>query len=267
MDFNLTNEQKKIQQMARDFTQEYVAPIAAEIDADARFPKDTIENAGKKGFMGLPFPRKWGGYGSDYVSYVMSIEEISKFCASTGVIIQTHCAVCAWPIMTFGTEIQKKKYLPDLLAGRKLGAFGMTEPNAGSDVVGIETTAVDMGDCYIINGNKIFISGGGVADVYVIMAMTDKGKRAKGISAFILEKGMKGFTCPNRTNKMGIRAAIATELVFTDVKVPKENILGGLGEGFKIAMKSLDVGRLGIAAQAIGIAQGAFDETVRYGKL
>ena len=266
MNFDLTEEQKTIKQMARAFALEHVAPIAAEIDEKIRFPKETIEKAGEIGFMGLPFPKEWGGYGTDYISYVIAIEEISKICGATGVIIQTHCALCSWPIWQYGTEAQKKKYLPDLLSGRKLGAFGLTEPNAGSDAAGIETTAVDMGDHYLINGSKIFISGGGLADVYVVMAMTDKEKGTKGISAFILEKGMKGFTSPKKAVKMGIRGSIAAELAFSDVRIPKENLLGELGKGFKVAMSSLDVGRLGIAAQAIGIAQGAFEQTVKYMK-
>ncbi|HPO05024.1 MAG TPA: acyl-CoA dehydrogenase [Bacillota bacterium] len=266
MNFDLTEEQKTIKQMARAFALEHVAPIAAEIDEKIRFPKETIEKAGEIGFMGLPFPKEWGGYGTDYISYVIAIEEISKVCGATGVIIQTHCALCSWPIWQYGTEAQKKKYLPDLLSGSKLGAFGLTEPNAGSDAAGIETTAVDMGDHYLINGSKIFISGGGLADVYVVMAMTDKEKGTKGISAFILEKGMKGFTSPKKAVKMGIRGSIAAELAFSDVRIPKENLLGELGKGFKVAMSSLDVGRLGIAAQAIGIAQGAFEQTVKYMK-
>ena len=266
MNFDLTEEQKTIKQMARAFALEHVAPIAAEIDEKIRFPKETIEKAGEIGFMGLPFPKEWGGYGTDYISYVIAIEEISKVCGATGVIIQTHCALCSWPIWQYGTEAQKKEYLPDLLSGRKLGAFGLTEPNAGSDAAGIETTAVDMGDHYLINGSKIFISGGGLADVYVVMAMTDKEKGTKGISAFILEKGMKGFTSPKKAVKMGIRGSIAAELAFSDVRIPKENLLGELGKGFKVAMSSLDVGRLGIAAQAIGIAQGAFEQTVKYMK-
>ena len=266
MNFDLTEEQKTIKQMARAFALEHVAPIAAEIDEKIRFPKETIEKAGEIGFMGLPFPKEWGGYGTDYISYVIAIEEISKVCGATGVIIQTHCALCSWPIWQYGTEAQKKKYLPDLLSGRKLGAFGLTEPNAGSDAAGIETTAVDMGDHYLINGSKIFISGGGLADVYVVMAMTDKEKGTRGISAFILQKGMKGFTSPKKAVKMGIRGSIAAELAFSDVRIPKENLLGELGKGFKVAMSSLDVGRLGIAAQAIGIAQGAFEQTVKYMK-
>jgi butyryl-CoA dehydrogenase len=266
MNFNLTKEQQMVRRMAREFAVNEVEPIASEIDEEARYPIETIEKAGKLGLMGMPFPREYGGAGSDYISYVMAIEELSKKCGSTGVIIQTHCALCAWPIFTYGTEEQKKKYLPDLLTGKKLGAFGLTEPGAGSDAAGIETRAVDMGNYYLLNGSKIFISGGGIADVYIIMAMTDKSKGTKGISSFIVEKGMEGFTAPKKENKMGIRGSLAAELLFEDVKLPKENLLGEVGKGFKVAMSSLDVGRLGIAAQALGIAQGAFDETVKYMK-
>jgi len=266
MNFNLTKEQEMVRKMAREFAINEVKPIAAEIDEQARFPIETIEKAGKLGLMGMPFPREYGGAGSDYISYVMAIEELSKVCGSTGVIVQTHCALCCWPIMTYGTQEQKQKYLPDLLTGKKLGAFGLTEPNAGSDASGIQTRAVDMGDHWLLNGSKIFISGGGHADIYIIMAMTDKSKGTKGISSFIVEKGMEGFTVPKKENKMGIRGSVAAELVFENVKLPKENILGSLGKGFKVAMTSLDVGRLGIAAQALGIAQGAFDETVKYMK-
>lgn len=264
MNFSLTKEQELVRKMVREFAVKEVEPIAAEIDQEARFPLETIEKAGKLGLMGMPFPREYGGAGADYISYVMAIEELSKVCGSTGVIVQTHCALCAWPIMTYGTEEQKRKYLPDLLSGRKIGAFGLTEPNAGSDAAGIQTTAVDKGDHWLLNGTKIFISSGGIADVYVVMAMTDRSKGTKGISAFIVEKGMEGFTAPKKENKMGIRGSVAAELLFENVKLPKENLLGETGKGFKVAMTSLDVGRLGIAAQALGIAQGAFDETVKY---
>jgi butyryl-CoA dehydrogenase len=266
MNFSLTKEQELVRKMVREFAVKEVEPIAAEIDQEARFPLETIEKAGKLGLMGMPFPREYGGAGADYISYVMAIEELSKVCGSTGVIVQTHCALCAWPIMTYGTEQQKRKYLPDLLSGRKIGAFGLTEPNAGSDAAGIQTTALDKGDHWLLNGTKIFISSGGIADVYVVMAMTDRSKGTKGISAFIVEKGMEGFTAPKKENKMGIRGSVAAELLFENVKLPKENLLGETGKGFKVAMTSLDVGRLGIAAQALGIAQGAFDETVKYMK-
>jgi butyryl-CoA dehydrogenase len=266
MNFTLTEEQKMIRQMAKEFAEEVVAPIAEEIDAEARFPHETIEKAGPLGLMGMPFPERYGGGGTDYLSYIMAIEELSKVCAATGVIIQTHCALCCWPIFTYGTEEQKQKYLPDLLSGKKVGAFGLTEPNAGTDAAGMRTKAEDKGDHWLLNGTKIFISNGGVAETYVVQAMTDSSLGTKGISSFILEKGMKGFDFGKKENKMGIRGSVARELIFDDCAVPKENLLGEIGKGFKIAMSSLDVGRLGIAAQAIGIAQGAFDRTVAYMK-
>jgi butyryl-CoA dehydrogenase len=255
-----------IRKMVRQFAETEVKPIASIIDEKAEYPYDTIAKAAKLGLMGMPFPAEYGGSGTDYISYIIAVEELSRVCGSHGVIVQTHCALCSWPIFTYGTEEQKRKYLPDLLSGKKLGAFGLTEPNAGTDAAGQQTKAVDKGDHWLINGSKIFISGGGIADVYVVMAMTDKSKGTKGISAFIIEKGTPGFTAPSHENKMGIRGSIASELVFEDCKIPKENLLGQIGKGFKVAMTSLDVGRLGIAAQALGIAQGAFDETVTYMK-
>lgn len=266
MNFSPTREQEMVRKMVREFAETEIEPIVAEMDESAEYPYETMKKAAKLGLMGMPFPQEYGGGGTDYISYIIAVEELARISGSHGVIVQTHCALCCWPIMTYGTEEQKKKYLPDLLAGKKLGAFGLTEPNAGSDAAGVQTRAVDKGDHWLLNGSKIFISGGGIADVYVIMAMTDKSKGTKGISAFIVEKGMPGFTAPKHENKMGIRGSVAAELVFEDVKLPKDALLGDLGKGFKVAMSSLDVGRLGIAAQALGIAQGAFDQTVAYMK-
>lgn len=266
MDFNLTREQQMIKKMIREFAEAEIAPIAEFLDAEAEYPKETIAKLGELGVMGMPFPQEYGGAGADYIAYIMAVEELSKVCASHGVIVQTHNALCCWPIYTYGTEEQKRKYLPDLLSGKKLGAFGLTEPNAGTDAAMQQTKAEDKGDHWLLNGSKVFISGGGIAEVYVIMAMTDKSKGTKGISAFIVEKGMPGFSRGKKENKMGIRGSIAAELVFEDCIVPKENLLGEIGKGFKIAMTALDVGRLGIAAQALGIAQGAFDQTVAYMK-
>ncbi len=266
MDFNLTREQQMIKQMIKEFAEREIAPIAEMIDEEAVFPSETVAKLGELGVMGMPFPQEYGGAGADYISYIMAIEELSKVCGSHGVIVQTHNALCCWPIFTYGTEEQKRKYLPDLLSGKKLGAFGLTEPNAGTDSAMQQTKAEDKGDHWLINGSKVFISGGGIAEVYVIMAMTDKSKGTKGISAFIIEKGTPGFSRGKKENKMGIRGSTAAELVFEDCSVPKENLLGEIGKGFKVAMTSLDVGRLGIAAQAIGIAQGAFDQTVTYMK-
>lgn len=248
--------------MVREFAENELKPIAAEIDEEARFPYETIEKAGPLGLLGMPFPKEYGGSGSDYLAYIIAIEEMSKVCAATGVIIQTHVALCCWPIFTYGIEDQKRKYLPGLLTGKKIGAFGLTEPNAGTDAAMLQTKAEDKGGHWLLNGTKVFISSGGIADVYVIMAMTDKSKGTKGISAFILEKGMPGFSIGKQENKMGIRGSTAAELVFKDCAVPKENLLGQEGRGFHVAMNALDVGRLGIGAQALGIAQGAFDQTV-----
>lgn len=266
MDFTYSREQEMVKKTLAEFAENEIQPIAEEIDAEASYPYDTVAKLGKLGVMGMPFPQEYGGAGADYLTYIMAVEEISKVCGSHGVIVQTHNALCCWPIFTYGTEEQKRKYLPKLLSGQHLGAFGLTEPNAGTDAAMQQTTAKDMGDHWLLNGSKIFISGGGIADVYVIMAMTDKSKGNKGISAFIVEKGMPGFSRGKKENKMGIRGSTAAELVFEDCIVPKENLLGHVGKGFKVAMSSLDVGRLGIAAQALGIAQGAFDQTVAYMK-
>lgn len=266
MIFELNPQQEKLQAQFREFAQKEVAPLAAQIDEEARFPMETIEKIGKLGWMSLPFPKEYGGYGADYVSYVMMIEELSKACASTGVIVQTHHGLCTWPILTYGTEEQKQKYLPPLMKGEKIGAFGLTEPNAGTDAAGQETIAEDKGDHWLLNGQKKFISNSGVAGTYVIMAMTDKSKGTKGISAFIVEDTFPGFRVGKSERKMGIKGSVARELFFEDCIVPKENLLGEIGQGFKIAMTSLDVGRIGIAAQALGIAQGALDATVAYVK-
>lgn len=266
MEFSYSREQQMVKKMLKEFAENEIAPISAEIDEKAIYPYETIAKLAELGIMGMPFPEKYGGAGTDYLTYIMAVEEISKVDAAHGVIVQTHNALCCWPIFTYGTEEQKQKYLPNLLAGKHLGAFGLTEPNAGTDAAGTQTKARLDGEQWVLDGSKIFISGGGIADVYIIMAMTDKSKGTKGISAFIVEKGTPGFTAPKHENKMGIRGSIAAELVFEDCRIPKENLLGQEGKGFKVAMSSLDVGRLGIAAQALGIAQGAFDETVKYMK-
>lgn len=266
MEFSYSREQQMVKKMLKEFAENEIAPISAEIDEKAEYPYETIAKLAELGVMGMPFPESYGGAGSDYLTYIMAVEEISKVDAAHGVIVQTHNALCCWPIFTYGTEEQKQKYLPNLLSGKHLGAFGLTEPNAGTDAAGTQTKAHLDGDQWVLDGSKIFISGGGIADVYIIMAMTDKSKGTKGISAFIVEKGTPGFTAPKHENKMGIRGSIAAELVFEECRIPKENLLGQEGKGFKVAMSSLDVGRLGIAAQALGIAQGAFDETVKYMK-
>ena len=216
--------------------------------------------------LGIPYPREYGGAGADYLSYVLAVEELAKTCATTSVVLSAHTSLCTWPISQFGNKEQKDKYLPDLCSGKKLGAFGLTEPNAGTDAAGQQTTAVLDGDYYILNGTKIFITNAGEADIYVIFAMTDKSKGTHGISAFIVEKDYEGFTFGLHEKKLGIRGSATRELIFNNVKVPKENLLGQEGKGFRIAMQTLDGGRIGIAAQALGIAQGAIDEAVPYVK-
>ncbi|APH13700.1 acyl-CoA dehydrogenase [Clostridium botulinum] len=266
MEFGLSQEQKLVKQMLMEFVENEVEPIAADIDKTERYPIETVEKMAKYGIMGMPFPKEYGGAGTDYLSYVIAVEELAKECATTSVILSAHTSLCCAPIFEFGTEEQKKKYLPDLLSGKKIGAFGLTEPNAGTDASAQQSVAVLEGDHYILNGSKIFITNGGAADTFVIFAMTDRSKGVKGISAFILEKEMSGFSIGKTEDKMGIRASSTTELIFEDVKVPKENLLGKEGKGFGIAMKTLDGGRIGIAAQALGIAEGALDHAIAYMK-
>ncbi len=253
-------------QMYREFAQEQVKPIAAEIDKTERFPEENVAAMAEMGLLGIPFPEEYGGAGMDNLSYAQCVEELSKVCASTGVIVSAHTSLCATPIYMFGTEEQKQKYLVPLASGEKLGAFGLTEPGAGTDASGQKTTAVLEGDHYVLNGSKIFITNAGPAETYVVFAMTDKEAGNHGISAFIVEKGFEGFSIGKHEDKMGIRASSTCELVFENCKVPKENLLGEEGKGFKIAMMTLDGGRIGIASQALGIAQGAIDETVAYVK-
>ena len=266
MNFSLTKEQEFVRKMVRDFAETEVEPLAADIDAEHRFPEETVEKMAKYGLLGVPFPTEYGGAGGDHISYAITVEELSKKCASTGVICSAHTSLCCWPIFNWGTEEQRQKYLPDLLSGKKLGAFGLTEPNAGTDASGQQTRAVDGGDCWILNGAKVFITNGGYADVFVVMAMTDKSKGNHGISSFIVEKGDPGFSIGKTEDKMGICASSTTELIFQECKIPKDRLLGEVGDGFKVAMSTLDGGRIGIASQALGIAQGALDVTVEYMK-
>ena len=266
MNFTLTKEQELVRQMVRDFAVNEVKPIAAEIDATERFPMENVKKMGELGMMGIPFPTEFGGAGGDVLSYILAVEELSKVCATTGVILSAHTSLCASLINENGTPIQKEKYLRDLCIGNKLGAFGLTEPGAGTDAAGQQTTAVLDGDNYILNGSKIFITNGGVADTFIVFAMTDKSKGTKGISAFIVEKGFPGFSIGKREDKLGIRASSTTEIIFENCVVPKENLIGREGKGFGIAMKTLDGGRIGIAAQALGIAEGALDEAIKYMK-
>lgn len=266
MDFKLTKEQELVKQMVREFAENEVKPIAAEIDVTERFPEETVAKMAKYKMMGIPFPVKYGGAGGDVLSYILAVEELSKVCGTTGVILSAHTSLCASVMEQFGTEEQKQKYLIPLAKGEKLGAFGLTEPNAGTDAAGQQTVAVLDGDHYVINGSKIFITNGGKADVFCIFAMTDKSKGTRGISGFIVEKGFKGFSIGKVEDKLGIRGSSTTELIFEDCIVPKENLLGQEGKGFGIAMKTLDGGRIGIAAQALGLAEGAFNEAVKYMK-
>ena len=264
MDFKFTPEEQDIVDMLREFCLKEVQPIAAEIDEEERFPEETVKQLAEMGMMGLPFSEEYGGAGLSYVTYIAACEELAKYCASTSVTLSAHGSLCCWPISAYGTEEQKKKYLVPLASGEHLGAMGLTEPSAGTDAAMQKTTAVDKGDHWLIKGTKIFITNAGYADTFVIFAMTDKEKGSRGISAFIIEKGFKGFSLGTKEKKMGIRASSTCELIFEDMIVPKENLLGELNKGFKVAMTTLDGGRIGIAAQALGIAAAAVEECIKY---
>lgn len=264
--FNLSEEHIQLQQTFREFAENEVKPLAKELDETERFPTETVQKMAEMGMMGLPIPEELGGSGVDQLGYVLAVEELSKVCATTGIILSAHTSLCCWPIMTFGTEEQKEKYLKPLASGQKLGAFALTEPSAGTDASMQKSAAVLDGDHYILNGNKVFITNAGAADVFIVFAMTDKEQGTRGITAFILERDMPGFTMGKPENKMGLRASSTCELVFDNVRVPVENRLGAEGKGFKIAMATLDGGRIGVGAQAVGIAQGAIDEAVKFTK-
>lgn len=268
MKFELTEEQNLIRDMVRSFAETEVAPSAQERDEEERFDRDLMfSRLADLGLTGIVFPEEYGGAGADYISYAIAVEELSRVCASTGVTLSAHLSLGSNPIYLFGTEEQKQKFLVPMATGEKMGAFGLTEPAAGSDAGGTKTTARREGDHWILNGTKIFITNGGEAEVYVVLARTDKdAKKHHGMSAFIVEKGTPGFSFGKKEHKMGIRSSPTMELVFENCRVPHENFLGEDGQGFKIAMKTLDGGRIGIAAQALGIAQGALDEAVKYAK-
>ena len=266
MDFSLSKTEILFRQMIREFAEKEVKPLAAEIDEEERFPLETVEKMARLGIMGIPFPAEYGGAGGNNILYTMAVEELSRVCATTGVIVSAHTSLCAAPIYEFGTEEPRKKYLPKLCSGEWIGAFGLTEPNAGTDASAQQTMAVLEGDHYVLNGTKIFITNAAYANVYIVMAMTDKSLGTKGISAFIVERDFPGFSIGKKEKKMGIRGSATCELIFENCIVPKENLLGKPGGGFGIAMKTLDGGRIGIASQALGIAQGAMDETVKYVK-
>ncbi|WP_066648695.1 acyl-CoA dehydrogenase [Christensenella timonensis] len=266
MDFTLSKEHQMLQTLFRDFAENEVKPLAEELDEEERFPVETVEKLKKYGFLGIPFPKEYGGQGCDTLAYVMCVEELSKACATTGVIVSAHTSLGSNPIKQFGSEEQKQKYLVPLAKGEKLGAFGLTEAGAGTDASGQQTKAVLEGDHYVLNGNKIFITNAGYADIYIIFAMTDKSKGNHGISAFIVEKDFPGFSVGKKERKMGIRGSATAELIMENCIVPKENLLGKEGQGFKVAMNTLDGGRIGIAAQALGIAEGALNEAIVYVK-
>ncbi|BAK46201.1 MAG: acyl-CoA dehydrogenase [Lachnospiraceae bacterium] len=266
MNFHFNEEEQEIIDMLDDFAKNEVGPKAAEVDEEEKFPEDTWHALAEMGMMGVPFPEEYGGAGLSYVTYIGVCEKLAEYCATTSVMVSAHTSLCCWPIFTFGTEEQKKKYLPGLLSGEKLGAFGLTEPGAGTDAAMQKTVAVDKGDHFVLNGSKVFITNAGFADVFVVFAMTDKEKGNHGISAFIVERDFPGFSVGGHEKKMGIRGSSTSELIFDDCIVPKENLLGELGKGFKVAMMTLDGGRIGIGAQALGIAQAAIDETVAYTK-
>ena len=270
MNFTLSKEHEMARTLFREFAEKEVKPLAQEVDETEQFPKETVAKMAQCGFLGIPVPKEYGGQGCDPLAYAMCVEELSKVCGTTGVIVSAHTSLCCDPIQTYGTEEQKQKYLVPLAKGEKLGAFGLTEPGAGTDAQGQQTKAVLDGDEWVLNGTKIFITNGKEADVYVVIAVTGtvekRGKLQKEISAFIVEKGTPGFTFGTKEKKMGIRGSATYELIFTDCRIPKENLLGKKGEGFKIAMHTLDGGRIGIAAQALGIAEGALERTIEYVK-
>jgi butyryl-CoA dehydrogenase len=266
MNFKLSEEHEMIRKMVRDFARNEVAPTAAERDEEERFDMDIFHKMAELGLTGIPWPEEYGGIGSDYLAYCIAVEELSRVCASTGVTLSAHTSLAGWPVYKFGTEEQKQKYLRPMAQGEKIGAYGLTEPSSGSDAGGMKTTARLEGDHYVLNGSKIFITNGGIADTYIVFALTDPSSRQRGTSAFIVEKDFEGFSVGKKEKKLGIRSSPTTEIVFEECRVPKENLLGKEGEGFKIAMMTLDGGRNGIAAQAVGIAQGALDASVDYAK-
>ncbi len=266
MNLSLSQEQELIRQTVRDFAENEIAPTAAERDEAERFDRSHFEQMAALGLAGIPWEEKYGGIGADYVSYVIAVEELSRVCASTGVTLSAHVSLASWPIYAFGTEEQKRAFLQPLAEGKKLGAYALTEPGSGSDAAAMKTTAVRQGDHYVLNGRKNFITNGGEAEIYIVFALTDPEKKHRGCTAFIVEKGMEGFSFGKKEKKLGIRSSPTTEIIFDQVRVPLKNRLGEEGEGFSIAMKTLDGGRNGIAAQAVGIAQGALDHALAYAR-
>ena len=271
MDFTLDREHEMLRKMFRDFAENEVKPLAADVDEEERFPEETVKKMAKLGMMGIYLPKEYGGAGADVLSYVMAVEELAKVCGTTSVIVSAHTSLCCAPIFENGTEEQKKKYLPKLCSGEWIGAFGLTEPGAGTDAQGQQTTAVldESGENYILNGSKIFITNAGYANVFVVFAITGvrtdkRGRKSKEITAFIVERTDKGFSVGKHEKKMGIRGSSTCELIFEDCVIPKDRLLGKVGKGFALAMKTLDGGRIGIASQALGLAEGAIEETIKY---
>ncbi|HEF5236137.1 acyl-CoA dehydrogenase AcdA [Bacillus cereus] len=266
MHFKLSEEHEMIRKMVRDFAKNEVAPTAAERDEEERFDRAIFDQMAELGLTGIPWPEEYGGIGSDYLAYVIAIEELSRVCASTGVTLSAHTSLAGWPIFKFGTEEQKQTFLRPMAEGKKIGAYGLTEPGSGSDAGGMKTIAKRDGDHYVLNGSKIFITNGGIADIYVVFALTDPESKQRGTSAFIVESDTPGFSVGKKESQLGIRSSPTTEIMFEDCRIPVENLLGEEGQGFKIAMQTLDGGRNGIAAQAVGIAQGALDASVAYAR-
>ena len=268
MDFTLSKKHEMARSLFKEFTENEVAPVAQETDELEQFPAETVKKMAKAGFMGIPVPKEYGGQGCDPLTYAMCVEELAKVCGTTSVVVSAHTSLCIDPILTYGTEEQKQKYIPDLASGKKLGAFGLTEPGAGTDAQGQQTKAVLDGDEWVLNGSKCFITNGSYADVYIIIAVTGvvekRGRKMKEISSFIVEKGIPGFSFGTKEKKMGIRGSATYELIFEDCRIPKENLLGPQGKGFGIAMHTLDGGRIGIASQALGLAEGALEKTIAY---
>ena len=271
MDFTLDKKHEMARGLFKDFAENEVKPFAQETDENEQFPVEIVEKMGKYGFLGIPVPKEYGGLVCFFFLYIFFVEEMSKVCGTTGVIVSAHTSLCVDPILTYGTEEQKKKYLPDLASGKKIGAFGLTEPGAGTDAQGVQTKAVLDGDEWVLNGSKCFITNGKYADVYIIIAVTGvvedaRGRKKKIFSSFIVEKGTPGFTFGTKEKKMGIRGSATYELIFEDCRIPKDALLGKEGKGFAIAMHTLDGGRIGIAAQALGLAEGALERTIAYTK-
>lgn len=266
MNFKLSEEHEMIRKMVRDFAENEIAPTASIRDEEQRFDRAIFDKMAELGLTGIPWPEQYGGIGSDYLAYCIAVEELSRVDASVGVLLSAHTSLASWPIYKFGNEEQKQKYLRPLAQGEKIGAYGLTEPGSGSDAGAMRTTAKLDGDHYVLNGSKIFITNGGVADTYVVFALTDPAQKTRGTTAFIVESDFPGFSIGKKEEKLGIRSSPTTEIIFEDCRVPVENVLGKVGEGFKVAMMTLDGGRNGIAAQAVGIAQGAFEAAVNYAK-